>query len=629
MFETLQYLHLSNTELRPAHWYEGNHKYPEGNTAESSSLSHRVLRQFTSTLIETHEIQRMLPKSNGNPQPTVIAMQPIDWRRTNVDNGQREARNGGFVRRWTNALMLKNSPPIENPTCVQRFRRALLCPPHGSLAYNLTKIIAIIALFLAFIAILKAEALPGGNFWGLLVVTVCAMVGEEIAKKLRLPGLLGMLVAGFLLQNVPGIRAATSITPAWSSSLRSIALVIILLRAGLGLDIVVLRRLSKSVASVAFVPSTIESCAVAVASHFILGFDWLWSFVLGYLLTAVSPAVLVPSMLALQENGLGVDKGVPTLLVAASSIENVYAIEVFSVLMSVGFSTTSLTMQILQAPIEIVIGVSYGLATGVLFWFFPHNGHPSKSAYRFIILLGAGLTAVFGGNALKYSGAGPLATLIMAFIAGYEWRKSDAPSHKEVAEKLAKLWRYFQPVLFGLIGAAVSIEKIRPETVGLGIAVIFIGVLVRFFVTPFATLGANLNWKEKMFASIAWFPKATVQATLGSKVYDYTTLVLSTQTVPDPYLLRVQQIGIQMLTIAVLCIVITAPLGALGITFTQNRLLQKKKPTELEVSEREFIEEELSGGKDNMVDSLFPRNLPKKRHSEPNMRMFPDEFTFT
>ncbi|XP_055336963.1 sodium/hydrogen exchanger 9B2-like isoform X1 [Paramacrobiotus metropolitanus] len=381
-----------------------------------------------------------------------------------------------------------------------------------------------------------------------------------------------------MLQNVPHISVASHIDAGWSAALRSIALVMILIRAGLGMDVVVLRRLRRSILLLAFLPATLESLLGAVAVHCLLGLPWLWAFVLGFLLCGVSPAVLVPEMLVLQEKGLGVERGLPILLMAAASIENVYVIVVMSVLVSAGFSSEGIGMQVALAPIQIAIGVTYGTLVGLLVWYFPHDCHPRKADYRFVILLTAGIVAVFGGNAFGYAGAGPLACLLMAFVAGIRWAHDDPASLKEVSGKFGILWRYFQPVLFGLIGAAVSLSKIQADTIGLSIAVICIGASVRFLLTLLVmSMGGALSWKERVFAGIAWVPKATVQAALGSSVYDYTVLALAgTHSIPldKEYMLSVQRIGIQILTTAVLCIVLTAPLGALGITLTQTRLLQ-------------------------------------------------------
>ena len=158
------------------------------------------------------------------------------------------------------------------------------------------------------------------------------------------------------------------------------------------------------------------------------------------------------------------------------------------------------------------------------------------------------MTAVFGGNALKYSGAGPLACVITTFTAGYHWRIQDATAHKVTATDMSKLWRYFQPVLFGLVGASVSLSRIQADTVGLGIAVIFCGMVTRALLTPIAVRAVGLNWREMTFSTIAWLPKATVQATFGAKVLDYTTLALAANldAKKGAHMLRIQQFGIQV-----------------------------------------------------------------------------------
>ena len=149
-----------------------------------------------------------------------------------------------------------------------------------------------------------------------------------------------MIIAGFVLENAPYVNVARNIEPAWSSALRNVALIIIMIRAGLGLDTAVIWRMSRSVVLMAFVPSTVESLIGGVAAHFLLKLDWIWSFCLGFILSGVSPAVLIPAMLGLQEKGLGVDKGVPTLVIAGSSIEN-SCIQLFSTLIGVGFATST------------------------------------------------------------------------------------------------------------------------------------------------------------------------------------------------------------------------------------------------------------------------------------------------
>jgi solute carrier family 9B (sodium/hydrogen exchanger), member 1/2 len=213
-----------------------------------------------------------------------------------------------------------------------------LCPPHGPFAVFLTKILIALLVWLVFLSLLKEDALPGGNIFALTTLVVGAFVGGFLVSLVHLPPLLGMLIVGFMLRNVPGINVARDINPKWSSVLRNIALTVILIRAGLGLDGRALKKLSKSVLLLSFLPCLAEAATVGLTAHFILGFPWLWGFLLGFVQGAVSPAVLVPFMLHLQETRLGTKQGIPTLVIAASSLDDVLAISGFSVLLSVIFS---------------------------------------------------------------------------------------------------------------------------------------------------------------------------------------------------------------------------------------------------------------------------------------------------
>lgn len=227
----------------------------------------------------------------------------------------------------------------ENPGFSQRLRYALLCPPHDSLGEVLTMFVFFLFVWITAWSLFKGDALPGGGVFALLVMIGAAYLGGILVSFIRLPPLLGMLIVGFMLRNVPGINIATDINPVLSRTLRNIALTVILTRAGLGLDGAALRKLSKSVLLLAFLPCLMETLTVGVAAYVIMGFPWLWGFLLGFVQAAVSPAVLVPFMLNLQETKLGTNKGIPTLLIAASSLDDVVAISGFSVLLSVIFST--------------------------------------------------------------------------------------------------------------------------------------------------------------------------------------------------------------------------------------------------------------------------------------------------
>ncbi|XP_066303500.1 uncharacterized protein [Branchiostoma lanceolatum] len=228
-------------------------------------------------------------------------------------------------------------PPA--PTWSDRCMFAVRCPPHGRVAQTLTLVMMAVLGWAALWAITKDDALPGGNLFALTVLLVLCVIGGRLIQRIKLPPLLGMLIVGILLRNVPGIMVGSWIDPVWASSIRLVALTVILIRAGLGLDPVQLRRLSWTVLLLAFLPCVVEASTLAVVIHFLLDFPWLWGFMLGFVLAAVSPAVVVPSMLWLQEVGLGVDQGIPTLVIASGSVDDVIAITGFAVCLGITFTT--------------------------------------------------------------------------------------------------------------------------------------------------------------------------------------------------------------------------------------------------------------------------------------------------
>ncbi|XP_024120434.1 sodium/hydrogen exchanger 9B2 isoform X1 [Oryzias melastigma] len=378
------------------------------------------------------------------------------------------------------------------------------------------------------------------------------------------PPLLGMLLAGLLLRNVPYITTAVYIDTRWSAALRNIALSIILTRAGLGLNPSALQRLKAVCVRVAVGPCTVEASIIAVVSHFLLGLPWVWGFILGFVLAAVSPAVVVPSMLLLQREGYGVEKGIPTLLMAAGSFDDILAITGFSTCLGIAFSTGSTWMTIGKGLLEVVGGVISGLVVGVFLCVFPSNDQQEDLVLRrTLMLVGLSVFSVFFSHVVGFSGAGGLCTLVHSFCAALGWKGEKAP----VAAMVGRLWDLFQPLLFGLIGAEITISTLSPSTVGLGMACISLGLLLRLIVTFLLVHYAGFNLKEKLFIAVAWLPKATVQAAIGSKALDMA------REQEDATLIK---FGLDVLTLAVLAILTTAPVGALGIGLAGPRLLARQ-----------------------------------------------------
>ncbi|KAL4618216.1 mitochondrial sodium/hydrogen exchanger 9B2-like [Arapaima gigas] len=418
-------------------------------------------------------------------------------------------------------------------------------------------------------SITEKECLPGRNLFGIVVLFISAVYGGNLVGLIQFPSLppfpplLGMLLAGILLHNIPVVSDAVYVDVRWSAALRNISLAVILTRAGLGLDAAALKKLKAVCLRVAVGPCTVEACTVAVISHFLMALPWIWAFMLGFVLGAVSPAVVVPSMLLLQRDGYGVEKGIPTLLMAAGSFDDILAITGFTTCLGVAFATGATWYNLLKGILEVAGGMVAGLLLGCFLCFFPSEDQEDLVIRRSFLLLGLSVFAVFASRVAGFPGAGGLCTLVMAFMAGLSWKLSKAP----VAAVVGRIWDVFQPLLFGLIGAEITVSALDPSTVGLGLAALSAGLMMRVLFTFAMVLFAGFSFKEKVFTALAWIPKATVQAAIGSTALD------TARRQGDPVL---EKYGMDILTVAVLAILITAPIGAVSIGLAGPRLLQKQ-----------------------------------------------------
>jgi len=547
-------------------------------------------------------------------------------------------------------------------------------PPQGEVATTMTLILTIIAIFFAARTVLGPIADVGGTIFALLMLILIALIGGKLIMlfswvllryckiDVRLPPLLGMLVVGILLKNIPynfgqfgraectadhknatfvdsltefdtpvehgsfGKRSISDdiedefdseafldrvvrsvpvhddthdtheeedtckeryighdLDPSIARTLRSICLTVILLMAGLELDPVALMKLSAMVVRATFIPCFVEALMVAILSNLILGFPWTVGFMLGFVLAAVSPAVIIPCLMSLSGRGYGVAKGIPTLVIAACSADDVVAISGFGIFLGLTFSKGKPLWQlILHGPIEVIIGVSFGVFWGILAQWIPNKDHHHVAFFRWLILLGGGLIALFGAHLIHYDGAGGLATIIMAFVAGMEWRKEGWGDHNPVTKTFKRMWIILEPVIFALIGTEIQVDKINPNTLGLSIVVLLIALVVRMVGTYFAVCGGDLTVREKIFMAFAWLPKATVQAALGPIFLDN---VLKTADKDWEVLGNKEewtQMGNDILTLAVLSILITAPVGAVCILGLGPKLLTSDDPEEIQ-----------------------------------------------
>ncbi|XP_073495301.1 sodium/hydrogen exchanger 9B2 isoform X2 [Phyllobates terribilis] len=465
------------------------------------------------------------------------------------------------------ALINRESHPIHQDSTAKaclRIKKFCACPPQGLLPFIITNVTMIVLVWAVVWSITGPECLPGGNLFGILALLLAAFIGGKLVGLVRirnlppLPPLLGMLLAGFLIRNTPLITDQVQISYKWSAALRNIALAIILTRAGLGLDPKALRKLKSVCLRLSFGPCAIESCSAALFSYLLIGLPLTWGFMLGFVLGAVSPAVVVPSMLLLQKEGYGVDKGIPTLLMAAGSFDDVLAITGFNTCFGMAFSSGSTFNSIIRGVLEVVVGIAAGILLGFFLHYFPSKDQEKLKWKRSYLIMALSLFAVFGSLFFGFPGSGGLCTLVMAFLAGIGWS-----GEKTVVEDIIAVgWDIFQLLLFSLIGAEISVSSLRPETVG-------------------------FNMKEKVFISLAWMPKATVQAAIGSVALDMARHTKNKQF---------EEYGMDVLTIAFLAILITAPIGALIIGMTAPKMLQKSNPcTGSEESEETDNRTEISG----------------------------------
>ncbi len=378
------------------------------------------------------------------------------------------------------------------------------------------------------------------------VLIVLILVGGWLAGRLfariGLPSVLGMILWGVSIGLFAGGLIPSSLDEI-SPFLKSLALIIILLRAGLGIRRSTLEKVGKVALLMAFVPCLFEGGALMLLFHLVLGFPWVSAGITAFLLAAVSPAVVVPSMLEMKDRGLGAERDVPTLILAGASLDDVFAITLFSIFLGLaGGQAVHPGAALLKIPVSIAGGILPGIGAGLfLTWYFRKHHEKIRATEKSLLLLGTAILLVDIGNWVHT--AALLGVMTTGFIL---LERSEEVAH-ELAAKLNKAWVFAEIVLFVLIGISVDVRvALRAGLVGL--LIITGGLLFRSLGVWIATWGSSLNRKERLFCVIAYLPKATVQAAMGSV----------------PLAAGVAE-GELILALAVLSIIFTAPIGLIGI----------------------------------------------------------------
>lgn len=384
------------------------------------------------------------------------------------------------------------------------------------------------------------------------IILLLGLLANKVFEKVKLPGLLGMLIVGIII----GPYGLNLLKPAMinvSADLRKIALIIILLRAGLGIDKSDLKKVGTTALKLSCIPGLIEGFTIAFISTKFLGFSFIEGGILGFIIAAVSPAVVVPSMLNLIENKIGTNKGIPTLILAGASIDDVFAITIFSAFLGLySGENINISMQLANIPISIVLGIMMGIILGLILVKIFKKYH-IRDTKKVLLILGLSILLTEVENLLK--GKIEIASLLGVMTIGFVLIEKLPNVGKRLSSKINKVWVFAEILLFVLVGAQVNVG-VAINAGKLGILIILIGLLGRSIGVIISLLGTELNWKEKLFCVISYIPKATVQAAMGAV----------------PLSLGVES-GDIILAMAVLSILITAPLGAIGINLFANNLL--------------------------------------------------------
>lgn len=380
---------------------------------------------------------------------------------------------------------------------------------------------------------------------------------ELIFRKIKLPGVLGILFAGILLNNY----LPTSFLLI-SDYMRQIALIIILLRAGFQIHKRTIKKLGFRILAISIFPGLCEGFVIMTLSYFITPLNIIESAMTGFIISAVSPAIVVPMMIDLKNNGYGVNKGIPTLVLASSSLDDICAIIVFSVILGCYVGGTAPIISIFtQIPLSIIIG----LFTGIMIGYFLNkitNYFKIKSINICLVLVVLFFLLFFLEKSFfqnEYS----FASLISIVATGIIFLNLNPIQSELISYQLGRLWIFISIFLFLFIGSKVDLEILK-QVGWLGFLIILIGLLSRSTITMIALLGSTFTKREKLFITISLWPKATVQAVLGA-IPLLTMQNLGISTLPGEWILA----------ISVMSIIITAPLGAIMISYFSTRCLKK------------------------------------------------------
>ena len=388
--------------------------------------------------------------------------------------------------------------------------------------------------------------------FSLSLILIIGFSLSGIFKHFKLPGLLGMILTGIILGPYMLNLISDNILNI-SSELRQIALIVILMRAGLTVDINDLKKVGRPAILMCFIPASMEILAITFLGHMLFNISYLESAILGTVLAAVSPAVVVPRMISLIENGYGKSKSIPQIIMAGASVDDIYVIVLFTSFLGMYSGDKFKFSSILSVPISIILGIMLGIITGVILVKVFKRIH-MRDTVKVLIILSISFIFVSLETFLKPYFA--ISGLLAVMALGATILKTYEKLASRLTIKFSKIWVGSEILLFVLVGASVNLSYVSKAGVN-AILLILLALCFRILGVIFALLGTSLDSKEKLFCAIAYLPKATVQAAIGS--VPLASGVAS---------------GELILSVAVIAILITAPLGAIGVDKTYKHLLK-------------------------------------------------------
>lgn len=404
------------------------------------------------------------------------------------------------------------------------------------------------------------------GWFGLAELLILGLLADGLFRRLGVPGLIGMLAVGLLLGQ-SGLGLIDPKLLALSGDLRQLALVVILLRVGFGLNLKTLQQVGKRVLLLAWIPATVEGFTISLVAQPLLGLSWLEAGLLGSVIAAVSPAVVVPLMLRLIEERRGVSKAIPQMVMAAASLDDIAVIVVNGALLGLLVSrSNNVSVQLLRLPVGLLLGIAAGAGLGWLLIRWIERFRPNANRQVLLVLA---LSLLLLRLQSSINTLVPFTGLVAAMALGVLLLELRPNLAQPISAKLASIWVFAELVLFTLVGAQVNLGVTWRSGLA-GLAVLAIGLVARSFGTLLCLQGSKLTAGERLFVTVAFIPKATVQAAIGA----VPLMAMQAAGMPSAP-------GEIILAVAVLSIVTTAPLGALLSGLVADRVLQPE-PAERE-----------------------------------------------